>query len=160
MIRSVEIADAQQICDIYNYYVENTVITFEEESVDVADMESRIRKITQSHPWYVLIKNGKVLSYAYASPWRVRSAYRFSSELTVYVHRDHRGMGYGTELYRYLIKDMETRGVHCLYGVIALPNEGSSTLHEKLGFTKCGHFHQVGFKFDKWIDVGYWEKII
>lgn len=159
MIRAVKLEDAEQICEIYNYYVENTVITFEEDSVDPEEMKKRIEKTTSTHPWYVLEEEGKVRAYAYGSPWRVKSAYRFSTELTVYVHRNSRGKGFGTQLYKYLIEDLEKKGMHCLYGVIALPNEGSTTLHDKLGFTKCGHFNQVGFKFGKWIDVGYWEKV-
>lgn len=160
LIRNVKIEDAQFICEIYNHYVSETVITFEEEVVAVNDMERRIEKITSSHPWFVLEEEGRVVAYAYASPWRVRSAYRFSTELTVYVHRHCRGKGYGSSLYKHLIDEMVERGAHCLYGVIALPNEGSVGLHERLGFEKCGHFHQVGFKFDEWIDVGYWERVI
>lgn len=160
MIRAVKIEDAGQIREIYNYYVENTVITFEEKSVDLSEMEKRIEKITATHPWIVLEDEGRIQAYAYGSPWRVKSAYRFSTELTVYVHKNSRGKGYGTKLYKSLIEKLEKKGMHCLYGVIALPNEGSTALHEKLGFTKCGHFNQVGFKFDKWLDVGYWEKVI
>jgi len=160
MIRAVKMKDAGQIREIYNYYVENTVITFEEDSIDLSEMEKRIKKNTRTHPWIVLEEDGQIQAYAYGSPWRVKSAYRFSAELTVYVHKNSRGKGYGTELYKTLIDKMEKKGMHCLYGVIALPNEGSTGLHEKLGFTKCGHFNQVGYKFDKWIDVGYWEKVI
>ncbi|MBI9099112.1 MAG: N-acetyltransferase [Spirochaetaceae bacterium] len=159
MIRPVEKKDAPSICGIYNYYVNNTVVTFEEASVDMSEMERRIRNITETHPWYVLEEEGQVLAYAYASPWRVKSAYRFSTELTVYVDRNSHGRGFGSTLYAYLIEEMEKRGMHCLYGVIALPNEPSSRLHEKFGFKKCGHFNQVGYKMERWIDVGYWEKV-
>ena len=160
MIRTVEKDDSRDICNIYNYYVENTCITFEEQSVSVEDMQNRIENICVTNPWIVYIEDDKVLAYAYGSPWRVRSAYRFSAELTVYVDRNHMGKGLGSTLYNELIELMREKGAHCLYGVIALPNEGSTILHEKLGFSKCGHFNQVGFKFDKWIDVGYWEKVL
>jgi len=160
MIRPVEREDAGAICGIYNYYVRETTITFEEDPVSEKEMAGRIDKITSTHPWFVLEEGGELVAYAYASPWRVRSAYRFSAELTVYVHKDQRGRGLGSVLYSHLIQAMTERGTHCLYGVIALPNEGSTAIHEKLGFSKCGHFHQVGFKFGKWIDVGYWEKVV
>lgn len=160
MIRAVKIEDAEQIRQIYNYYVQNTVITFEEQIVELGEMEKRIIDTTATHPWFVLEEESLVQAYAYGSPWRVKSAYRFSTELTVYVHRNSRGKGFGTDLYKYLINDLIDRGMHCLYGVIALPNEGSTGLHDKLGFKKCGHFNQVGFKFGNWIDVGYWEKVV
>lgn len=159
-IRPVKMEDAASLCSIYNYYVNETVITFEEETVSIEDMASRIKKITATHPWVVMEHDGEIVAYAYASPWRVRSAYRFSSELTVYVHKNNRKKGLGKNIYQSLIDTMEKRGSHCLYGVIALPNESSTALHESLGFVKCGHFHEVGFKFDKWIDVGYWEKVV
>jgi len=158
--RPVEREDARAICDIYNHYVKETTITFEEDAVSADEMADRIEKITSSHPWFVLEEEGELVAYAYASPWRVRSAYRFSSELTVYVHKDWRGRGFGSAIYSHLIQTMIDKGAHCLYGGIALPNEGSAAIHEKLGFSKCGHFHEVGFKFGKWIDVGYWEKVI
>lgn len=160
MIRNAQPGDAQAICAIYNYYVEETVITFEEVTVATGDMKERIEKITATHPWFVMEEKGLVVAYAYAAPWRVRTAYRFSTELTVYVHKDHQGKGYGERIYSHLIDEMTRRGMHCLYGVIALPNAGSTGLHEKLGFKKCGHFTEVGFKFGNWIDVGYWEKKI
>lgn len=159
MIRPVVKEDAPMICDIYNYYVENTVITFEENPVDADEMGRRIQNITETHPWIVFEEEGLILAYAYASPWRVKSAYRFSAELTVYADVNHRGKKIGSTLYTALIKKMEEMGKHCLYGVIAVPNEASDKLHKRLGFTKCGHFHQVGYKFGKWVDVSYWERL-
>lgn len=160
MIRDVELKDSEQICKIYNYYVKNTVITFEEEPVSVSEMENRIKKTTATHPWIVYEKEGTVVAYAYASPWRVKSAYRFSAELTVYADINNRGQGLGSTLYSELISRMVEKGIHCVYGVITVPNEISFKLHEKLGFSQCAHCHEVGFKFDKWIDVAYWERIL
>lgn len=160
MIREVQLEDAQAICNIYNYYVENTVITFEEDLVPVSEMEHKIQKTKNTHPWLVYEEGGKILAYAYGSPWRVKSAYRFSAELTIYSDVDRKKKGVGLELYSELLKQLGAMGVHAVYGVITVPNEKSNRLHEKLGFIKCGHFTEVGFKFNKWIDVGYWEKIL
>ncbi len=160
MIRDVKIDDAEQICKIYNHYVKNTTITFEENSVSILEMENRIKKIMETHPWIVYEKEGKALAYAYGSPWKVRSAYRFSAELTVYTDSDYTGKGIGSKIYNELIEIMEQMNLHCLYGGIALPNKKCEKLHKKLGFVKCGQFNQVGYKFNHWIDVAYWEKIL
>jgi phosphinothricin acetyltransferase len=160
MIRDVDLKDTQEICDIYNYYVENTIITFEEELVSSSHMEEKIVKTLETHPWIVYEEKGKVVAYAYASPWRVKSAYRFSAELTVYVDKNYTGKGFGSLLYSRLLELMAEKGIHCVYGVVTIPNEGSNRLHKKLGFSQCAHCHEVGFKFNKWIDVAYWEKIL
>ena len=98
-----------------------------------------------------------LMGYAYATPWRVRSAYRFSVESSVYVSPDHPRKGVGTRLYRQLIDELRARGLHMVIGGIAQPNEASVALHEAMGFKKVAHFSEVGMKFGRWIDVGYWE---
>lgn len=157
MIRNVQIDDANEICNIYNYYVENSVITFEEEIITTKQMVERIERITLKYPYIVYELDGQVVGYAYASTWRSRSAYRYCVESTVYVHRDYIGRKIGSKLYKELIKCLEKLEVHNIMGVIALPNIESVKLHEKLGFYKVGHFKEVGRKLDKWIDVGCWQ---
>ena len=160
MIRECTTADAAAICAIYNPYVRETVITFEEAPVSAAEMAQRIAEVTARLPWLVAEEQGAVVGYAYATPWKVRSAYRFSVEATVYVAPGHMGRGVGTELYRALLAGLRPLGVHCAVGGIALPNEASVALHEKLGFKKIGQFVEIGRKFDRWVDVGYWELIL
>lgn len=157
MIRDVKISDAKAICDIYNYYVENTVITFEEEPVTAQEMTCRIEKILANYCYIVYEVDGKVVGYAYASTWRARSAYRFCVESTVYIDHQYQGKGIGTKLYLELIKQLKELDFRVIMGVIALPNKSSVKLHEKLGFYETGYFKEVGLKFDKWIDVGYWQ---
>ncbi len=98
--------------------------------------------------------------YAYASEWKSRCAYRYSVETTVYLHPDARGKGIGTLLYQELIRKLSKLELHAAIGGIALPNDASVALHEKIGFKKAAHFKQVGYKFNKWVDVGYWELIL
>ncbi len=160
IIRDVKPDDAARICEIYNYYIKNSVITFEEQPVSLSDMKERIKTIIINYPWIVYEEDGKILAYAYGSSWKVRSAYRYSAELTVYKDCNHNGKGVGYKIYDSLIKRMEQLNIHCLYGAIALPNYKSVNLHEKLGFSKCAHFNQVGYKLKKWVDVGYWEKLL
>ena len=98
-IRRTTSADAAAIAAIYNHYVANTIVTFEEEAVPVADMAGRIEEILAAGlPWLVAVEAGQVLGYAYASRWKSRCAYRHSVESTIYLHRDATGRGLGAAL--------------------------------------------------------------
>ena len=160
MIRLATSEDAASICDIYNHYVRETVVTFEEQPVAAEAMAKRIADIEVRLPWLVWEEGGRVLGYAYASPWKVRAAYRHSVEASIYLAPTATGRGIGSRLYRAIIQDVRGRGIHCLIGGAALPNEASVALHEKLGFEKVAQFRQVGFKFGRWIDVAYWELVL
>lgn len=158
MIRLATIADAAPIAAIYNHYVRATTITFEEQAVEVEEMARRIEDVGAKLPWYVFERDGSVIGYAYATPWRARSAYRFSVESTVYVASEFPRLGIGSRLYNTLIEDLRSRGIQVVLGGIALPNLASVSLHEALGFQKVAHFSRVGRKFEQWVDVGYWER--
>lgn len=158
MIRSATSADATAIAAIYNHYVLNTSVTFEEEAVQMVERIAQVK--ADGLPWLVLEQSGEVLGYAYATKWRVRSAYRFSVESTVYVKEGVTAKGLGSQLYQQLLADLKALGLHLVIGGITLPNKQSVALHEKFGFEKCGHFQQVGFKFEQWRDVGYWQKLL
>lgn len=160
MIRNVRNSDIPFITAIYNYYIKNTIITFEEEEIDEIETGKRIEEVRNAYPWIVYEENKKPVGYAYASKWRERSAYRFSAESTVYLNKDYSGKGIGSMLLIELIEKSKTKNIHSLIGGIALPNKASIKLHEKFDFKKCAHFKEVGYKFGKWIDVGYWERKI
>jgi phosphinothricin acetyltransferase len=157
MIRRADATDAEVICRIYNHYIAQTTITFEELPVTTAEMAERVESVQKSLPWLALEQEGVVIGYAYATPWRTRSAYRFSAESTVYLEKEFCGRGLGKMLYRELIEQVRCLGIHRLIGGIALPNTSSVGLHESLGFKKVAQFTEVGRKLDQWIDVGYWE---
>ncbi|HBC86938.1 MAG TPA: phosphinothricin acetyltransferase [Lentisphaeria bacterium] len=159
MIRKAKTTDAKTICSIYNYYIENTVVTFEEVPLSASEMAKRIKDIGKDFPWIVYVEGKQILGYAYAGKWKTRCSYRLTVESTVYLHRDAVGKGIGTKLYKALLPMLKKNGFHVVVGGIALPNKGSVALHEKFGFKKVAHFKEVGFKFGKWIDVGYWELI-
>jgi L-amino acid N-acyltransferase YncA len=159
-IRPVNSEDAEAICAIYNHYVRNTTISFEEEDVAPSEMSRRIVDVTEILPWLVIENEGVVDGYAYATKWRARSAYRFSVEISVYLSPDAIGKGYGVSLYTNLMEQLATLGVHAVIAGIALPNEKSIKLHEKMGLKKVAHFEQVGFKNQQWVDVGYWQKML
>ena len=161
MIRAVNENDAIRISAIYNYYVEHTIITFEEDKIFVDDMKQRIINVSSQYPWLVYEHEGKVVAYAYADLWKSRSAYRFTLECTVYGANDMpQRLGIGTKLYQKLLKELNTEMIRSVIGVIALPNKASVALHEKMGFEKVAHFKEVGYKFDQWIDVGFWQKTL
>ena len=160
MLRDCTPIDAAQICDIYNYYVRETVVTFEELPVPEADMAKRIADVTSHLPWLVWEEEGAILGYAYAAPWKVRAAYRHSVESSIYVAPHATGRGLGPRLYIALIAELRQRGLHCVIGGAALPNPASVALHENLGFSKVAEFREVGFKFGRWIDVAYWELML
>jgi phosphinothricin acetyltransferase len=155
---AVAAEDAETIALIYNHYVRDTVVTFEEEAVSAQDMAARIAEVAASSlPWLVVEQHGAVIGYARATQWRPRSAYRYSVETTIYLAPRSLGTGIGTRLYRALLERLKVQGLHLAIGGVALPNPASVALHEKLGFRKVAHFGEVGFKFGRWIDVAYWE---
>ncbi|MDL2356639.1 MAG: GNAT family N-acetyltransferase [Pseudomonadota bacterium] len=157
-IRDASAADAESIAAIYNHFVLTTSISFEEAAVAPAEMTQRIADVQAAGlPWLVAEHDGILAGYAYATKWRARHAYRFAVESTVYLAPTHGGQGLGTKLYQALIERLRAAGLHTVIGGIALPNPASIALHEKLGFVKVAQFGEVGFKFDRWTDVGYWQ---
>jgi phosphinothricin acetyltransferase len=160
-VRPAAATDADPIAAIYNHYITQTAVTFEEEPIPAADIARRIAEVqAASLPWLVAERNEAIAGWAYATKWRPRRAYRFSAEVTVYVAPEQGGRGIGSLLYARLLPELRERGVHAAMGGIALPNDASIALHEKFGFRKVAHFEQAGFKFDRWIDVGYWQRIL
>lgn len=160
MIRHVKPSDAGELCRIYNAYIMNTRITFEETPLTVKDMRSRIREITTAYPWLVYEKRGKVFGYTYASRWKERSAYRYTVEAGIYIDPGQTGKGIGLELSERLIGELRKRSFHTIICGIALPNRASIALCKKFGFKRVAHFREVGFKLGKWVDVGYWELLL
>jgi phosphinothricin acetyltransferase len=161
IIRPAISADVEQIAEIYNHYVLTSTITFEEEPVGVPEMARRVRDVQAVPlPWLVAVSNASVLGYAYATRWKSRAAYKFSAESTVYIRASDVGKGVGCELYENLLTALQEAGVHAVIGGVALPNDASLGLHRKLKFEKVAHFKEVGFKFNRWVDVVYWERIL
>jgi L-amino acid N-acyltransferase YncA len=160
MIRQVRLSDADAICGIYNTYILSSIATFEESPLAVETMASRIESVLQHYPWLVCEEEGHVLGYSYARQWRERSAYRHTVETGTYVQPDFVGKGIGTKLKGELLKELRDTSIHAVISGISLPNPASIALCEKFGFTKVAHFKEVGYKFNQWVDVGYWELIL
>jgi L-amino acid N-acyltransferase YncA len=156
-LRSATPADAAAIAAIYNWYVVHTVITFEVEPVTADEMARRIEAVLAAHEWLVQERAGELLGYAYAGRFRERAAYAQATESTIYLRHGLEGQGLGTPLYAELVRRTFARGYRHLVGAIALPNEPSVRLHERLGFVKAGQLLRVGHKLGRWIDVGQWQ---
>jgi phosphinothricin acetyltransferase len=159
-LREARPGDAPAIAAIYNHYVATTVISMETEAVAADAMAARIADVQRDGlPWLVLIENGQLRGYAYASKWRSRPGYRHAVEASVYIDAEQRGRGFGLLLYRALLAGLQGR-FHTVIGGIALPNAASIALHERLGFRQVACFHEVGHKFGAWVDVGYWQLVL
>ena len=156
-IRTATAADAAGVATIYNWYIANTVITFEVEPVTGDEMARRMETVLAAHDWLVLERGSELLGYAYAGRFHARAAYGYATESTIYLRHGVGGQGLGTTLYTELVRRIFARGYRHLIGGIALPNEPSVRLHEKLGFAKVAHYLHVGRKFERWIDVAYWQ---
>jgi phosphinothricin acetyltransferase len=154
------VEDALMICGIYNPYIKESTITFEEIPVSVKEMQERIRTTGGEYPWLVWEEAGAILAYAYVHRWQVRSAYRFTVEDSIYVKQDREGQGFGGKLLEAILDETRKIGIHAVIAGITLPNERSIALHERFGFKKVAQFDEVGFKFGKRLNVGYWELML
>jgi phosphinothricin acetyltransferase len=158
LVRDVAPADAERVAEIYDHYVRDTWITFEEAPVPAQEMSRRIDEVrSASLPWLVAEREGRVVGYAYATKWRGRCAYRYSVESTVYLEPSATGCGLGTALMTALLGRLRAASLHVVIAGIALPNPASVALHERLGLRRVATFEEVGFKFGCWIDVAYWQ---
>lgn len=160
MIRTAKPADAKELCRIYNYYVKNSIATFEDEPINELEMTDRINKTIPRFPWLVAVKHEKIVGYAYATEWKPRTAYKYTVETTVYVDHENSEKGIGKALYQELLSMLKQYSFRNVIGSIALPNEASIMLHEHLGFSRVGNLKKVGHKFGQWIDVGIWQKTL
>jgi phosphinothricin acetyltransferase len=179
-LREATAADAPALASIYNEYVHGTVITFEVDAVQDHDMAARVLKVQHAGlPWLIAEDSellhdlgadavgagAAILGFAYASPFQERLAYRYSLETTVYLRDGAAGRGIGTALYDELLERLRSltpahsphAPVHRTYARIALPNGPSVALHERFGYRQVATLNEVGFKLDRWIDVGFWE---
>lgn len=161
MIVNVTASDAKHIADIYNYYVRNSVATFDTDEWSEERMKKRIEELSSEYPYIVYkLPDGEIAGYCYAHPWKEKDAYRYTLETTIYISPKHTGKGLGKELMTKLIEACRKSGFKTLIACITEGNESSFRLHESLGFEKVSHFKNVGIKFDRWLDVIDYELIL
>jgi len=160
-IRPATEADAAELLKIYAPYITDTTITFEDEVPTVENFKQRIHSISKSFPYLVGIDdNEKIRGYVYAHQYKPRAAYAWTVEVSIYVDRNYEGHGLGTKLYQALEAALKKQGVVNLLACITEENSGSVKFHEKMGYQKVGTFKKVGFKFNRWLDIVWLQKII
>jgi phosphinothricin acetyltransferase len=157
VIRLATRSDAEAIRAIYAPVVERTATSFEEAPPSVEEIGRRIGATLDRFPWLVFEEAGAVRAYAYAGEHRQRAAYRWSVDVSIYVAEEAKRRGLGRALYAALFDILRTQGFRCAFAGITLPNPASVGLHEAMGFTPVGVYRSVGFKLDRWHDVGWWQ---
>lgn len=157
IVRLARRDDVPAVLDIANHYALNTTANFAVEPETLDDWRGAFDGSSDRYPWIVAEVDGAVVGFAKATPWKGRCAYAHSAEVTVYLRPGCAGRGLGKALYRRLFAIMEAQGFRSALGGITLPNDASVALHESMGMKRVALFERIGFKFDAWRDVGYWQ---
>ena len=157
-IRIAELEDAPALVEIYTPYVRDTAITFEYEVPTTREFSDRIRHTLEKYPYLVAEEEGCILGYAYASAFKVRAAYAWSVETSLYVRHDLRRQGLGSALHRALEEQLRRQHVCNLCACITYPNPASIAFHERQGYQLTAHFHRSGFKLGAWHDMVWMER--
>ena len=167
LIRSAAEGDALALLSIYAPYVEQTAITFEYDVPSAEEFAARIRETLKKYPYLVAEEAGEIQGYAYAAPFKGRAAYDWAVETTVYVRQGSHGKGYGRALYNALEEELRRRHFLNAYACIAWTEtedayltQASPRFHERMGYRLCGTFRQCGYKFGRWYDMIWMEKML
>lgn len=166
-VGNAELKDAERLLEIYDYYVKNTAITFEYTTPTLEEFRGRMEEIMQKYPYLVAEKDGVIAGYAYAGAFVGRAAYDWSCETSIYLDKNARKCGIGKTLYAALEKELKEMGILNMYACIGYPAEedeyltkNSADFHSHIGFTQVGEFHKCGYKFGRWYNMIWMEKVI
>lgn len=157
-IRAATAADVAAMLEIYRPFVETTAVSFELEAPTLEEFAARVAKAVSGWAWLVAERDGCCVGYAYGSLHRERPAYRWSTEVSAYVHSDHRRQGIGRALYLELFEQLAAKGYCNAFAGVTLPNEASVALHRRVGFEPIGVFRRAGWKLDRWHDVRWFQR--
>jgi len=156
-VRPIKPEDTQAVLSIYAPYITDAVISFEYEVPSLDEFAERISTITSEYPWLVCEYNNQVIGYVYSSKHRARTAYQWSAECTAYLAADFHRLGIARILYQVLFKILKLQNIINVYAGITLPNVKSEEFHKAMGFYPIGTYKNVGYKFNKWHDVGWFQ---
>ena len=159
-VRRAEHRDLARITEIYNHYIETTAITFDLKPYALEEREPWFAQFAASgrHQLFVSERAGQVVGYAGSMQYRPKAAYETSVEVTIYVAPDERAFGVGPRMYHALFAALRGEDVHRALAGITLPNDASLRMHQRFGFALVGVYHEVGRKFGRYWDVGWYEK--
>jgi L-amino acid N-acyltransferase YncA len=157
LVRDAAGRDAIECAQIYAPYVTGTAISFEQSPPTPEQIAGRIREFQRDHAWLVAQRDGEVCGYAYGHAFAQRAAYRWSCEVSIYLAADARGHGLGRELYTHLLDRLALLGYRSALAGITQPNEASNGLHQAMGFEQCALYRGVGYKFEAWHDVAWFQ---
>ena len=152
-VRPVSPDDAAALAAIYNYYVRETVISFETEPLGEGQMRERIVQTAAEFPYLVCELDGRVVGYACAHRWKERAAYSQTWESSIYLHHEWCARGMGRALMEALVPLCRAAGCRALIACITAENQASVAFHESLGFRQVSLFPAVGCKFGRLLDV-------
>ncbi len=153
-------ADTLDCLEIYSYYIENTTVTFDEETPTPEEFTDRVKRITESYPFFVADDGNRVVGFAYLDTFNPRSAYRRTADLTIYLAHNTGGRGVGTMLYTALEDAARARGIANIISLITSDNAASLAFHKKHGFDEVGHLTDVGVKFGQLLSVDFYQKTL
>lgn len=157
LVRDFQDSDVPPANALTNHFILHTAVHFGAQPATDQEFAAMWRSAQPRYPWLAALDNDRFVGYAKAGLWRAREAYSLTAEVTVYVDPASHRRGVGRALYTELLSRLAAAGFHVALGGITLPNEGSVRLHESLGFRHVGTFPQVGRKFDRWHDTGWWQ---
>ena len=167
IIRKAGPADAERLLEIYSYYVINSAVTFDYDVPSIEEFTGRMEHTLSGYPYLATVTDGVIEGYAYAGPFVGRAAYGWSCETTIYLAPESRKRGLGRMLYEALEAELKEMGFRNLYACISYPEtedeyltRNSADFHAHLGFVKAGEFHKCGYKFGRWYDMIWMEKMI
>lgn len=158
IVRKITQADIPHCTEIYNYYIENTTVTFEEKPLTAQEFSARVRQISKDYPYLVAEEDGEVVGYAYLDKYNERSAYRYTADLSIYLDKSRTAKGTGSLLLAEAEKAAAECGIVNILALITEENSASIAFHRKHGYEFTGVLKKVGFKQDKWLDVLFYQK--
>lgn len=166
-IRTVTVDDAERLPEIYSHYVKNTAISFEYDPPTLEEFKNRISNTLKKYPYLCILQNNTIMGYAYAGAFHPRAAFQWAAEVTVYLAPDARKCGFGKKLYEALEKALKEMGILNLYALVAYPEtedeyltKNSAEFHAHAGYITTGELHNCGYKFGRWYNMLYMEKML
>lgn len=160
-LRQATDRDVPHMLEIYNHYVLNSTVTFDEDQLTLNEMRTKLRDVERlGFPWLVAVSpTGMILGYAYVTPWKAKAAYRYTVEDSIYLSPAATGKGIGKALMARMLDDAKAAGIKEVIAVIADKGaDASIAIHEQLGFRKIGEMGKVGYKFSRWLGTVLMQK--